>query len=258
MARFTIASVATDLAEFRKLPQHVQGRALLKALADRFPRGTFNRENLLLEPYNTTDPEGFALGLPEGERHDAVRYLFGSPWRFLISDGFIAVTKNDFYEITPEGLAEAEDDIKAVRVDRTIVDALRFLHPDLHCYEHYFREGKLKGAVTAAFLRVENRLNEIRDASLSPAAKGVSGVSLPYKLFDTGDLKFPYPNLAAGDPQSREGYAKQLKGFLTSGVGWFRNSFDHEPHNLADPDAGETLELLFVASNMLRIINKSV
>jgi hypothetical protein len=258
MARFTIASVAPSLAEFRKLPQHVQGRALLKALADRFPRGTFNRENLLLEPYNTKDPEGFALGLPEDERRDAVGFLFGFPWRFLINNGFIAVTKNDFYEITPEGQVEAADDIKAVRVDRTIVDALRFLHPDLQGYEHYFREGKLKEAVTAAFMRVENRLIEIRDASSSPAAKGVSGVSLPYKLFDTGDLKFPYPNLAAGDPQSREGYTKQLKGFLASGVGWFRNSFVHEPHNLPDPDAGETLELLFVASNILRIIDKSV
>ena len=41
-------------------------------------------------------------------------------------------------------------------------------------------------------MRVENRLDQIRDASPAPAAKGVSGVSLPYKLFDTGDLKFPY------------------------------------------------------------------
>jgi hypothetical protein len=56
MARFTIASVATNLAEFRKLPEHVQGRALLKAVADRFPLDTFNRENLLLEPSNTTGP----------------------------------------------------------------------------------------------------------------------------------------------------------------------------------------------------------
>ena len=171
MARFTIASVATNLAEFRKLPQHVQGRALLKALADRFPRGTFNRENLLLEPYNTTDPEGFALGLPEGERHDAVRYLFGSPWRFLINDGFIAVTKNDFYEITPEGLVEAADDIKAVRVDRTIVDALRFLHPDLQGYEHYFREGsrrQRRSTCTESIRRSWRRRRNSSKRSTSP------------------------------------------------------------------------------------------
>jgi hypothetical protein len=64
--------------------------------------------------------------------------------------------------------------------------------------------------------------------------------------------------LAAGDPQSREAYAKQLKGLLASGVGWFRNSFGHEPHNLPDPDDGEALELLFVASYMLRMIDRSL
>jgi hypothetical protein len=258
MARFTIALVAPTLNDFRKLPQHVQGRALLKALADRFSQNTFNRENLLLEPYNTVDPEGFSLGLPEEERRDALKFLFGSPWRYLINNGFIGLTRNDFYEITPEGHNEAAEEISAIKVDRTVVESLRFLHPDLRGYEHYFREGKLKEVVTAAFMRVENRLNQVRDASPAAAAKGVSGVSLPYKLFDTGDLKFPYPSLAAGDPQSREGYAKQLKGFLTSGVGWFRNSFDHEPHNLPNIDEGETLELLFVASHMLRMIDRSV
>jgi hypothetical protein len=105
---------------------------------------------------------------------------------------------------------------------------------------------------------VENRLNQIRDASPAPAAKGVSGVSLPYKLFDTGDLKFPYPSLGAGSPQDREGFAKQLKGLLTSGIGWFRNSFVHEPHNLPNLNEAETLELLFVASHMLRMIDRSV
>ena len=59
MARFTIALIAPTLNDFRKVPQHVQGRALLKALADRFSQNTFNRENLLLEPYNTFDPERF-------------------------------------------------------------------------------------------------------------------------------------------------------------------------------------------------------
>ena len=108
--------------------------------------------------------------------------------------------------------------MSTIKVDRYVVEALRFLHPDLRGYEHYFREGKLKEAVTAGFMRVENRLNQIRDSSTAAAAKGVSGASLPYKLFDTDDLKLPYPSLAAGDLQSREGYAKQLKGFFASGV----------------------------------------
>jgi Protein of unknown function (Hypoth_ymh) len=113
-------------------------------------------------------------------------------------------------------------------------------------------------AVRAAFTRLENRLNEIRDASPSQAVKTVSGISLSYKLFDTGDLKFPYPKLAHGNSKARDAYAKELKGFLASGVGWFRNSFDHEPHNLPSLTEAETLELLFVASHMLRMIDRSI
>ena len=105
---------------------------------------------------------------------------------------------------------------------------------------------------------VDNRLNEIRDGSKSQALTGFFGVNLPYKLFDTGDLKFSYPTLSPGNTQAQEAYAKQLKDLLASGVRWFRNSFGHEPHNLPDPDADEALELLFVASYMLRIIDKSV
>ena len=85
----------------------------------------------------------------------------------------------------------------------------------------------------------------------------MAGVSLPHKLFETGDLKFPFASLAAGNPKGRDAYSQQLKNLLASGVGWFRNSFAHEPHNLPDLDAAETLELLFVASYMLRIIDRS-
>lgn len=256
--KFSIASIASNLDEFRKLPPHVQGRALLKALADRYPKTTFNRHNLLLEPYGTADHEGFAIGFPDNERQAAVKYLFGAPWRYLVNKGYIFDTGHEFNEITPEGWEDAAAEISAVPTDRTIIDALRFLHPDLRGYEHYFREQKLKEAVATAFKRVENRLNEIRDASANPDAKAVIGVPLPYKLFETGDLKFPFPSLAAGNQKGRDAYSQHLKGLLAGAVGWFRNSFAHEPHNLPDPDAAEALELLFVASYMLRIIDKSV
>ena len=210
--------------------------------------------------YGTPDPNALCTGWTKDELAEGVRYLLGTPWRALDRSGFIAeaLSGQNFFEVTEDGWSVVESAMNVAAPDRAVIVALRFLHPDLQGYEHYFRERKLKDAVTAAFLRVENRLNEIRDASLAPAAKAVSGVSLPYKLFDTGDFKFPYPMLAAGDPQSREAYAKQLKGLLASGVGWFRNSFGHEPHNLPDPGDGEALELLFVASYMLRIIDKSI
>lgn len=135
---------------------------------------------------------------------------------------------------------------------------LAFMHKDLQGYGHYFRERKQKEAVAAAFKRVENRLNEIRDASKAISNAGVSGAGLPHRLFDSGDLKFPFPNLAANNAPARDAYLQSLKNLLAGGVGWFRNSFDHEPHNLPDFDDGETLEQLFVASYMLRLIDRSL
>lgn len=231
---------------------------MLKALTDRFGKTTFNRHNLLLEPYGTSDPEGFAEGFPDAERQAAVKYLFGAPWRYLVNNGLIFDTGQEFLEVTPEGWEETKAEINAVPTDRTIIDALRFLHPDLRDYEHYFREQKLREAVANAFKRVENRLNEVRDASSKPDAKATAGVALPHKLFDSGDLNFPFPNLSAGNQKGREAYEQQLKNLLASGIGWFRNSFAHEPHNIPNPDPAEALELLFVASYMLRIIDASV
>jgi hypothetical protein len=258
---FLIGSVAATLADFQKLSSDHQAVAFLRRLAFLFPAGkTFHRGNLSLNAYGRPDSSGLCTGWPLEDLAAGVDYLLKSPWRTLERHGYIAeaVTGHSFFELTEEGWSIANSPNALIAPDRSVLGAIRFLHPDLQGYEHYFREGKLKEAVTAAFMRVENRLNQIRDASPALAAKGVSGVSLPYKLFDTGDLKFPYPRLAAGDPQSRAAFEKQLKGFLTSGIGWFRNSFDHEPHNLPTIDEGETLELLFVASHMLRTIDRSV
>jgi len=144
MARFSIDSLAPNLAEFKKLPKHVQGRTLLKLLQDRHPNDTFHRRNLLLQPYGTPDPIGFAAGFPDNERQTALDYLLKTPWQFLVINGFIADVGNDFFEITAEGLEEAAKDVAAASPDRSIIEALRFLHPDLQTYGHYFTEGSLK------------------------------------------------------------------------------------------------------------------
>ena len=140
----------------------------------------------------------------------------------------------------------------------TFLDALPHLHKDLQSYGHYFTEGKRKEAVGAAFARVENRLNEIRDSSPTDSVRSVSGVSVVHKLFGSGILDLPYPSLSQGNPKSQEAYREHLRGFLSSGVGWFRNSFSHEPHNLPDPSEWEALELLFIASHMLRLVDLSL
>ena len=140
----------------------------------------------------------------------------------------------------------------------TFLGVLAHLHKDLQSYGHYFTEGKRKEAVSAAFTRVENRLNEIRDSSPLNSVRSVAGVSVVHKLFGSGILNLPYPSLSQGNQKSREAYRDHLKAFLSSGVGWFRNSFSHEPHNLPDPSEWEALELLFIASHMLRLIDLSL
>lgn len=135
--------------------------------------------------------------------------------------------------------------------------ALAFMHHDLQDYAHYFNEEKLTDAVAAAFRRVENRLNEIRDNSVG-LSKPAKGVGLPYALFESGDLKFPFPRLGAMDEQARSAYKQALMNLLAAGIGWFRNSFDHEPHNIPELDDGQALECLFVASYMLRILDMCV
>jgi hypothetical protein len=40
-------------------------------------------------------------------------------------------------------------------------------------------------------------------------------------------------------------------------VSWFRNARTHEKHNLPVPTATEALELLFVASYLMRILDLS-
>ena len=140
----------------------------------------------------------------------------------------------------------------------TFLDALPHLHKDLQSYGHYFIEGKRKEAVGAAFGRVENRLNEIRDSSPVASVSSAIGVSVVHKLFASGILDLPYPMLSQGNPRSQEAYREQIRGFLSSGVGWFRNSFSHEPHNLPELSEWEALELLFIASHMLKLIDLSL
>lgn len=140
--------------------------------------------------------------------------------------------------------------LKESKIDLPVL--LRMMHPDISGYHHYFLEKKYKDAVRAAFTKLENRLNEIRDSASPP--QSASGVALVHKLFQTGSLIFPYPSLAPGNPERKTAYEVALKSLLTSGIGWFRNAFDHEPHNIPDINEAEAIELLFNASYMLRIL----
>ena len=257
----TIAAVAHSLADFKSLPLPDQSILLLKRLALLFPQGqTFSKQNFLsFGPNNLPDPYGITSGYPREIVPEMLRYLLSLPWHYLEQNYLIAQipAHNGFFELTPHGFEATKGPRTIFSPDRVVVDALALLHSDLRGYGHYFRERKLKEAVAAGFKRVENRLNEIRDRSTSLANPGASGVSLPHELFRSGDLRFPFPLLSASNAKGQEAYAGQLKNFLSSGIGWFRNSFDHEPHNIPELTEAQALEQLFIASYMLRILETS-
>jgi hypothetical protein len=131
------------------------------------------------------------------------------------------------------------------------------LHNDLSQSQQYLREAKFKPAVASAFQRFENRLNELRDQSQNPAVSSKSGANLPYALFDSGDLKFPFPALGINDQKRRDAYLQSLKILMAGALGFVRNAYDHEQHNLPDLDEKSALELLFFASYLMRLLDES-
>ena len=252
----TITEVAPTLADLKKLSLEQQSLLLLARFETIWPQtrsaGGLNKHNLLMQG----DPYGLGAGYDSGENLAVRRYLLGAPWTELVNRGYLVdPAGHGFYEVSDEG-QEALKGMSTQRPSRSALNAVDLLDPSLHSAQQDFRSGKFKEAVAAAFRRVENRLNEVRDASSNGALAGKNGVGLPYALYDSGVLKLPFPDLGAGDPRKREAYAKSLSNLMSGAIGFIRNAFDHEPHNLPNPDERSALELLFFASYLLRMVGQ--
>lgn len=247
----SIAAEAPTLRDLQSLPAWKQGQLLLRRLATQYPNSslTFGKMNLDL-PALASD---LASGYPRHEVMAVKDLLLGAPWKKLESDGFIRDDGRGWFRITPEGF-EAAHHAEAVFAHQEIMSALGLLYSDFQDYGHYFHENKLKEAVAGAFERYENRLNEIRDTSRKGAVKGVAGPGLVHKLFAEKVLKRPYKKLGR-TTTAREAYEQGLTGVLSGGVSWIRNAYTHEKHNLPDLTPTEALELLFVASYFMRMLN---
>lgn len=63
----------------------------------------------------------------------------------------------------------------------------------------------------------------------------------------------PYPNLIPKDALEQG-----LTSIMSGALGWIRNSYTHEKHNLSELTPGETLELLSVASYLTRMLEQSI
>lgn len=239
---------AATYKELKSLPTPKQAQILLCRLAKFHPTSA----NTFASYNYETMPESLAAGFPRTEARAVTELLLGAPWKWLENQGLIRRMGNDFHSITPEGYEAAKNPEPAFFANNEVISALALLHPDFRGYTHYFYENKLKEAVAAAFERYENRLNEIRDDSSSVAAKAEAGRALVYKLFSEKVLVRPHPRLGT-DPAAEQ----RLTGMLSGALGWIRNPYTHEKHNLPDLKPSEALELLFVASYLMRMLEQS-
>jgi hypothetical protein len=230
--------------EHLSIPKQAQ---LLLRSASRFAQiGSFNIYNLNMPPW------GLASDFPEGQRQAVTELLLGAPLKFLENQGLIRFQEHSNYVITPSGHKAVQDPAPSFFAVQEIMAALPLLHPDFHGYAHFFYDNKLKEAVAAAFERYENRLNEIRSGSISPTVRAASGHPLVYRLFTEGELVRPYPALGAKDSCE-----KGLTGILSGALEWIRNPYTHQKHELPDLTPSEALELLFVASYLMRMLELS-
>lgn len=220
----------------------------LLSRASRFAQiGSFNIYNLNMAPW------GLASDFPAGERQQVTELLLGAPLKFLENQGLIRHKEYFNYVITPSGQKAAQNPAPSFFAVQEIMAAIPLLHPDFRGYANYFYENKLKEAVAAAFERYENKLNEVRDGRGSAKAKSQQGRPLVYTLFGEKTLVRPYPKLDISDAAYEQG----LTGVMAGALGWIRNPYTHEKHNLPDLTPSEALELLFVASYLMRMLELS-
>jgi hypothetical protein len=238
--------------ELELSPIHKQAEFLLSRLVRFSPAGSFNTYNFGISPW------ALASEFPAGERQPVTELLLSAPLKWLENHGLVRNTSYDNYVITPRGREAVQQPGPTFFADEGIMAALPLLHRDFHSYAHYFYENKLKEAVAAAFGRYENRLNEIRDHHNSAGSKKDEGETLVYTLFTEKTLVRPYPNLVPKDPSKGDAFEDGLKGLMGGALGWIRNPYTHEKHNLPDLKAAEALELLFMASYLLRMLELSI
>jgi hypothetical protein len=250
----SIADAAPTLEDLKKLSLERQIMVLLARLDVLYPQmagaGGLIRDNLKIKEY------GLALGYDPGEVRGVIDYLMGRPWTELIHRGYLVEDGRNAYRIAEEGKA-ALNSTTIPLISHTALDAVKLLHPDLADAERDYREGRFADAVRDAFRIFENRLNSMRDVSSDPTVHGKSGAKLAHALVKSSGFHFPFPGLAPTDPTALEGYKEALRNLFSGALGFIRNAFDHEAHNLPALEERSALELLFFASYLLHLLDLS-
>ena len=120
-----LSETAPNLEALRKLSKEVKARLLLPRLA-KIRKQNFDalhKGNLMLSP----DHYGLARGYPEAQSISVREHLLGTPWNWLMQEGYIVDTHgNGFYEISDEGRSLLASDIyeePIAAVDEVVLDA---------------------------------------------------------------------------------------------------------------------------------------
>lgn len=250
-----MADAAPTLSDLKKLSFERQILVLLNRLKALYPQmassGGLIWENLRMPAY------GLALGYEPGEMAAVTDYVLGRLWNELIHRGYLVQNGSNSYRIAEEGDA-ALAGLNGPLLSGAALGAVTLLHADLGEAERDFREGRFTDAVRDAFRIFENRLNTMRDSCSDPHVLGRSGTALAHALVKSSSFKFPFPNLAPGDAKRQEAFREALRSMYAGALGLIRNAYDHEAHNLPVLDERATLELLFFASYLLRLLDLSV
>jgi Protein of unknown function (Hypoth_ymh) len=248
-----ISDYAPTLADLQKLSPERQSQLFLARLTVLYK---WNPNNCPINKNNLRLRAGFGLtqGYTEEEASGVCDLLLAKPWNELVMRSWIVdLSGGGCFSISPEGMAVVENQ-HFLALSRDALGAIELLHPDLEGVKRQFREGDFKPAVAAAALVFENRLNRIRDTSGNANVANSSGTKLVRDLYRFKILSFPFPTLPVA---WQSGAEDGLKSVLSGALELVRNPYVHMPESLPDLDERSCLELLFVLSFLLRMIDLS-
>ena len=248
-----ISDYAPTLADLQKLSPERQSQLFLARLTVLYK---WNPNNCPINKNNLRLRAGFGLtqGYTEEEASGVCDLLLAKPWNELVMRSWIVdLSGGGCFSISPEGMAVVENQ-HFLALSRDALGAIELLHPDLEGVKRQFREGDFKPAVAAAALVFENRLNRIRDTSGYANVANSSGTKLVRDLYRFKILSFPFPTLPVA---WQSGAEDGLKSVLSGALELVRNPYVHMPESLPDLDERSCLELLFVLSFLLRMIDLS-
>lgn len=227
------------------------GGLLLRLLRNRRddlpqPNGMFHPSNLIADAMRDGDASRGQSGYPR-ESWQAIGTALSEAFAWLEGQGLIVPppdisnARNGWRILSRRArLFESEEDFRQFEMARRLNRSL--LHPVIaeEVWLSFIR-GKFAAAVFEAMRAVEIAVREAAELPI-----GEHGVPMIRKAFhkDNGPLR---------DSNQDEGEREALMHLFAGAVGSYKNPHSHR--NVAMEDAGEAMEIVMLASHLLRIVD---